>query len=156
MAKKLTARSYADSVTWFREHGFDVLEAPATSNRVFLKKYNCSAAIEADASGNVRVFAWPGLLIGGEISKLVDQGYQKLLKTSKTEIAATSDHLAALHDFAEELKEGVGGTSLYNESLGTVSETYQYDRVKDRDETESARPKRPWQARGSSSKKKPA
>lgn len=156
MAKKLKQRAYADAVTWFREHGFDVLEAPGTSNRVFLKKRNCSAAIEAAPDGSVRVFAWPGYLIGGEISKLVDQGYQKFLKTSKTEVAATADHLAALHDFSEELKEGIGGTSLYNESLGTVSETYQYDRVKDRDEEKSERPQRPWQAGRKASPRKPA
>jgi hypothetical protein len=32
--------------------------------------------------------------------------------------------------------------SLYNESMGTVSESYQYDRVKDRDAEQ--RPARPW------------
>ena len=55
--------------------------------------------------------------------KLVQKGYQKFLKTTKTEIAATSDHLTAMHSFAEELKEqALGLASLYNESLGTVSE----------------------------------
>jgi hypothetical protein len=36
--------------------------------------------------------------------------------------------------------------SLYNESLGTVSESYQYDRIENRDKPEVDRPKRPWQA----------
>jgi len=36
--------------------------------------------------------------------------------------------------------------SLYNESLGTVSESYQYDRIENRDKPEVERPKRPWQA----------
>ena len=35
--------------------------------------------------------------------------------------------------------------SLYNEGLGTVSEAYMYDRVRDRDLPEAERPKRPWQ-----------
>ncbi|HEU5399797.1 MAG TPA: hypothetical protein VFU86_00495, partial [Terriglobales bacterium] len=52
----------------------------------------------------------------------------------------------ALHSFTEELKEALGLTSLYNESLGTVSESYHYDRVKDRDLPEQSRPKRPWEA----------
>jgi hypothetical protein len=65
---------------------------------------------------------------------------------------ATADHLKAMHDFSEELKEGIGATSLYNESLGTVSESYQYDRVKDRDKTEEDRPKRPWQGKEKKSK----
>ena len=31
------------------------------------------------------------------------------------------------------MKEAVGATSLYNESLGTTSDTYVYDRVKGRE-----------------------
>src|SRR5271167_2696373 len=143
--KKVKTKSYEDAVAWFREHGFDVLEAPGTSNRVFLKKYHSSAAIERSEDGGVKIFAYPGYLIGGEISKLVDYGHQKVLKTSKAEYPATADHLKALHDFAEELKEGIGAISLYNEGLGTVSESYMYDRIRDRDLPESERPQRPWQ-----------
>ncbi len=145
MAKKIKTKSYDEAVAWFREHGFDVLEAPGAGHRIFLKKYRCSAAIEPTAEGGVKIFAYPGYMIGGEISKLVDHGYQKVLKTTKGEYPATADHLKALHDFAEELKEGIGAISLYNESLGTVSESYIYDRVRDRDLPESERPERPWQ-----------
>ena len=144
MVKKVASRSFEDAVAWFRDHGFDVLEAPGAGSRVFLKKYHVSAAIER-ADDGVRIFAYPGYLISGEISKLVDHGYQKILKTSKTEVPATADHLTALHEFAEELKEGIGAVSLYNEGLGTVSDSYMYDRVRGRDLPESERPKRPWQ-----------
>ena len=85
---------------------------------------------------------------------MVDHGYQKVLKTSKSTYPATADHLKALHDFSEELKEGLGGVSLYNEGLGTVSESYVYDRVRDRDLPEAQRPKRPWQRAAAG--KKPA
>jgi len=61
-------------------------------------------------------------------------------------VPATADHLKALHQFSEELKEALDIPSLYNESLGTVSESYQYDRIEDRDKPEVERPKRPWQA----------
>ena len=153
MAKKVKTKSYEEAVGWFREHGFEVLEAPGASNRVFLKKYNCSAAIERTDDGGVKVFAYPGYLINGEISKLVDHGYQKVLKTTKAEFPATADHLKALHEFTEELKEGTGAISLYNEGLGTVSESYMYDRVRGRDLPEAERPKRPWQKAAS---KRPA
>ncbi len=156
MAKKVEQKSYDAAVSWLRDHGFDLLEAPGASNRVFLKKYNVSAAIEKQADGTIKIFAYPGYLIGGEISKLVDRGFQKFLKTSKNEFAATADHLKAMHQFAEELKEAIGGTSLYNESLGTVSEAYVYDRVKDRDQPETRRPKRPWQVTARSEKEKRA
>lgn len=145
MSKQTATRTYEEAVAWLREHEFDVLEAPGTNNRVFVKKLNCSAAIEKADDDSVRLFAKPGYLIGGEISKLVDRGYQKFLKTSKAEVPATADHLKAMHQFSEELKEATGAPSLYNESLGTVSDRYVYDRVVDRDQPEAERPKRPWQ-----------
>jgi len=123
MATKVEQRTYEDAVAWLREHGFDLIEAPGTQARVFLKKYGCSAAIQKTEDGGVKIFAYPGYLVGSEISKLVNRGYQQFLKTAKTEIPATADHLKALQQFTEELKEGLGLPSLYNESLGTVSET---------------------------------
>ncbi|HLJ87573.1 MAG TPA: hypothetical protein VKZ53_12175 [Candidatus Angelobacter sp.] len=153
MAKKLKQRTYDEAVAWLREHGFEILDAPGTSGRVFLKKLNCSAAIEKANDDTPRVFARPGYLISGEISRLVDKGYQKFLKTSKAEVPATADHLRAIHEFSEELQEALGGVSLYNQSLGTVSDRYVYDRVKDRDEPESQRPKRAWEGKKATSRK---
>ena len=148
MSTKVEQRTYEEAVSWLREHGFDLIEAPGTPGRVFLKKYNVSAAIQKDGDDGVKIFAYPGYLIGGEISKLVNKGYQQVLKTAKTEVAATADHLKALQQFTEELKEALGLPSLYNESLGTVSESYQYDRIKDRDKPAAERPKRPWEKAG--------
>ncbi|MBV9573150.1 MAG: hypothetical protein JOY93_03785 [Acidobacteriales bacterium] len=148
MITKLEQRTYDDALSWLRDHGFDLIEAPGTPGRVFLKKYFCSAAIQKDADDGVKIFAFPGYLIGSEISKLVNRGYQQFLKTAKTEVPATADHLKALQSFTEEMKEGLGLPSLYNESLGTVSESYQYDRVEDRDKASAARPKRPWERAG--------
>src|SRR4030088_912462 len=148
MTAKVEERTYEDAVSWLREHGFDLMEAPGTQGRVFLRKYNCSAAIQKTDDGGVKVFAYPGYLIGSEISKLVNRGYQQFLKTSKTEVPATADHLKALHSFAEELKVALGLPSLYNESLGTVSESYQYDRVENRDKPAVDQPKRPWEVVG--------
>src|SRR6201997_4740958 len=148
MATKVEERTYEDAVSWLRDHGFDLIEAPGTQNRVFVKKYNVSAAIQKNGDDHVKIFAYPGYLIGGEISKLVNKGYQQFLKTAKTEVAATADHLKALHQFTEEFKEALGLPSLYNESLGTVSESYQYDRIEDRDKPQPERPKRPWQVAG--------
>jgi hypothetical protein len=148
MAKTMEARSYEEALAWLRDHGFDLTEAPGMSGRVFLRKYNVSAAIQQTPDDGVKIFAYPGYLIGSEISKLVNRGYQQFLKTSKTEVPATADHLKALHSFAEELKVALGLPSLYNESLGTVSESYQYDRVKDRDKKPTDRPKRPWEVAG--------
>ena len=84
-------------------------------------------------TASVQILARPGWLLGGEISRLLDRGYQKFLKTTKLEIPATADHLRAIHEFSEELKEAAGAISLYNESLGTTSDVYLYDRVKGRE-----------------------
>ena len=148
MPSKVEQKTFEDAVNYLRENGFDVLEAPGTSGRVFVKKYNVSAAIQKTEDGGVKIFAYPGYLVGTEISKLVNKGYQQFLKTSKTEIPATADHLRALHAFSEELKEALGLPSLYNESLGTVSEAYQYDRIVDRDKPAPERKKRPWEVAG--------
>ena len=142
MTSKVEERTYEEALNWLRDHGFDLIEAPGTQARVFVKKYNVSAAIQKDGDDHIKIFAYPGYLIGGEISKLVNKGYQQFLKTSKTEIPATADHLKALQQFTEELKEGLGLPTLYNESLGTVSNLYLYDRVEGRD---SGQADKPWE-----------
>jgi len=86
MSTKVEERTYEDAVSWLRDHGFDLIEAPGTQNRVFLRKYNVSAAIQKTDDGGAKIFAYPGYQIGGEISKLVNKGYQQFLKTSKTEV----------------------------------------------------------------------
>ena len=148
MAKTIEARTYEEALAWLRDHGFDATDAPGTTSRVFLRKYNVSAAIQKTPEDGVKIFAYPGYLIGSEISKLVNRGYQQFLKTSKAEVPATADQLKALQSFSEEFKMGLGLPSLYNESLGTVSEAYQYDRIENRDKPAVERPKWPWETAG--------
>jgi len=148
MAKTIEARTYEEALAWLRDHGFDITDAPGTTTRVFLRKYNVSAAIQKTPEDGVKIFAYPGYLIGSEISKLVNRGYQQFLKTSKTEVPASAEQLKALQSFSEELKQALNLPSLYNESLGTVSEAYQYDRVENRDKPTVDRPKRPWEVAG--------
>jgi len=147
--KKLMAtikrKSYKQALKWLCENGFTVQETSRKGGPVSVKKYNCSAVIEKNPAGAARLAVFPGNLVGGEVSKLVDAGYQKFLMTSKGKLPATADHLKDLHRFSEELKEAMGASSLYNESLGSVSESCHYDRVKDRDLAEAQRPQRPWE-----------
>ena len=39
----------------------------------------------------------------------------------------------ALHEFDDDLREGLGLTTLYNQALGTTCDDHLYDRVEDRD-----------------------
>jgi len=67
MSKAIEARTYEYALAWLRDHGFDVTEAPGTNGRVFLRKYNVSAAIQKTPEDGVKIFAYPGYLIGSEI-----------------------------------------------------------------------------------------
>jgi len=137
MAKTKQPRSFADALATLAGHQFDVSaarDASGSGAKAFqVRKYGCAAEIAAAADGTTELLARPGWLLNGVISRLVDRGYQKFLKTPQTEIPATAEHLHAIHEFSEELNEGVGATSLYNESLGTTSDRYLYDRVKGRE-----------------------
>ena len=137
MAKKETPRSFNDVLSMLGSQRFDVAPAQEgakrTPNAFQVRKYGCAAEIAAGADGSVQLLARPGWLLNGEISRLLDRGYQKFLKTSHLEIPATADHLRAIHEFSEELKQVTGSMSLYNESLGTTSDVYQYDRVQGRE-----------------------
>ncbi len=146
MAKKTIHRSFNDVLSLLGGQRFDV--APAqdgategnrrVSGAFQVRKYDCAAEIadvpaaKEKGEGSVLMLKRPGWLLGGEISRIVDRGYQKFLKTPKLEIPATADHLRALHSFTEELNEAAGAITLYNESLGTTSDRYDYDRVKGR------------------------
>jgi hypothetical protein len=135
--KKTPPPTFNDVLTLLGSQRFDV--APAQDgakrapNAVQVRKYGCAAEIAPAPDGTVEIVTRPGWLLNGEISRLVDRGYQKFLKTSKLEIPATADHLRALHEFTEELKEAIGAPSLYNQALGTTSDVYDYDRVKGRE-----------------------
>lgn len=137
MAKKITPRTFSDALATLAGHQFDVSSArdgSGSPSKAFqVRKYGCAAEIATAPDGGTLVLARPGWLLGGQIARLVDRGYQKFLKTPKLEIPATADHLRAIHDFSEELKEAAGATSLYNEALGTTSDRYLYDRVKGRE-----------------------
>ena len=136
MAKKTSSRSFNDILALLGGQRFDVAPAQEGAKRVpnavQVRKYGCAAEISPAPDGSVEILARPGWLLNGEIARLLDRGYQKFLKTSKVEIPATADHLRALHEFGEELNEAIGGTTLYNEALGTTSNVYNYDRIKGR------------------------
>jgi hypothetical protein len=156
MAKQQDFRKYDEAVAQLRNDGFNVQNASGASNRVSVTKYSCSAEIEKNGKGCAAISAFPGPVIAGETAKLVHRGYQQFFKTSKLEVPAIADRLKDLAQFTNELKRGIGLLTLWNESLGTVSEGYTYDRVKDRDLSEASRPKRPWEKAVSADGKRPA
>lgn len=131
--------SYSDRLEDLKKQGFSVDRASAGT---LVKKYGCAAILEDTTGGTVRV-GKIGIALEDEIALLVDAGYQKFFRTETgRRLPATAAHLRALHDFQEDLKEALGQISLYNESLGSISEQHMYDRVKDRDH---GRPPKAWE-----------
>jgi len=139
MAKRPRPRNFDEVLSVLGNEKFDVAPALEGANRAAgarrVSKYGVAAEIAPSTQPDAlaRLLARPGWLLGGEIARLTDRGYQKFLKTSKLEIPATAEILRAIHSFSEELKEAIGSLSLYNESLGTTSDRYVYDRVAGRE-----------------------
>ena len=132
--------TFDERLAKLKELKFEV--KPESSTRALVTRGGCAAMIEDAGNGEVKI-GKAGVLIGGEIGMVVSRGYQMFLRTpAGREIPALATHLHALHDFDEDLREGLGLTSLYNLSLGTTSDEHLYDRVEDRDE---APHKHPWE-----------
>jgi hypothetical protein len=143
MARKSRNPNFDQTLELLRAHSFDVSPQAGAAGHVLVSKYG-AAAILAPAKGVPAALAEPpGALVRGEVARLLDRGYQKFIKTSKFEVPATASQLQAIHLFSEELKQLTGATSLYNESLGTTSDLYQYDRLKGREAAQPP-PARPW------------
>jgi len=145
MARKPGKPSFDQILDALRSNGFDVSAYPGVPGGMLAAKHGIAAVITSGSGeAPVALAVHPGVLVRGEVARLLDRGYQKFIKTSQYELPATADQLHAIHTFSEELKLVSGTESLYNESLGTTSDLYHYDRVKGREEL--AQPAaRPWE-----------
>ncbi len=132
-------QTFAERLETLRAQGFIVTNLAGGAVRV--SRGDCAVDLKEEG-GEIRA-GRAGVLIAYEIGALVDGGFQKFFRTpSGRKRPALASELKAIHDFEEDLKEGLGQQSYYNESLGTVSTFYLYDRVKDRDR---GVPKRVWE-----------
>jgi hypothetical protein len=129
--------TFAERLEGLKQGGFTVKALPG--GVTWVERNPC--AVELSAEGGLLHSA--GILMGSEIGALVDAGFQKFFETpSGKRKPALAEELKALHEFEEDLREGLGEESYYNQSLGTVSTFYLYDRLKDRDR---GAPKRIWE-----------
>jgi hypothetical protein len=132
--------TFPERLDALKKSGFTAV--PLADGWVRVAREDCAMDLKEE-SGVVRGAGRAGVPMGPEIGALVDGGFQKFFQTlSGKRKPATAGELKALHDFEEDLKEGLGEESYYNDSLGTVSAFYLYDRVKDRDR---GVPKRAWE-----------
>ncbi|MGA2561315.1 MAG: hypothetical protein ABSF17_16700 [Terracidiphilus sp.] len=144
MARKSRTPDFAQILDTLRAHGFSVTPFTGVQGGILVSKHGAGAVLVPGKDAAVAFWERPGAIVGGQIARLLDRGYQKFLKTPKYELPATAAQLQAIHVFGEELTQLTGGISLYNESLGTTSDLYEYDRLKGREAAEPS-PARPWE-----------
>jgi hypothetical protein len=122
--------TFEDRMQRLRQMDFAVTGDSAGGSRV--SKYGCAAVLKS-GDGNALQIGKAGIVAGSEIATLVNGGFQQFFVTpSGKRFPALAQQLKALHDFQEDLREGLGLVSLYNTSLGTISDRHMYDRVKGR------------------------
>jgi hypothetical protein len=153
MAGKGKTPTFDQLVDALRAESFEVTSSSAVSGAIQVSKNGVAAILAPSGAGKgegsaASVVETPGILVKGEIARLLDRGYQKFIKTSQYELPATAAQLQAIHAFTEELNLATGTMGLYNESLGTTSDLYQYDRLRGR-ETPAPAARRPWELTGS-------
>lgn len=128
---KAKVENFEERIAGLKELRFTATMESAGRCRV--TRDGCGAIIE-DLGGGKMGIGKAGVLVGGEIALLIHGGFQMFLRTpSGKEVPALAPHLKTLHAFDDDLREGLGLTTLYNQALGTVCDDHLYDRVEDRD-----------------------
>jgi hypothetical protein len=140
--ERIKTLTYDDRISAARSAGFRTESTGGGKTRV--ERTGIACVCESGSDGMPVFSTRAGVVMGSEIGTLTDGGYQKFFVTPTGKKKPAQAHeLKAIQDFQEDLREGLGMTSLYNESLGTVSNQYLYDRVEGRDHGTHHKP---WQA----------
>jgi hypothetical protein len=133
--------TFEDHMTAARAAGFRTESATGGKTRV--DRNGIAVVMEPGPDGIPQVTERAGVVMGKEIGTLTDGGFQKFFTTpSGKRKPAQAEELKEIHNFQEDLREALNLTTLYNESLGTVSNLYLYDRVEGRD---SGKHDKPWE-----------
>jgi hypothetical protein len=147
MSRKSRNPNFDQTLEILRAHSFDVRPSAVVSGGVLVSKHGAAAVLVPSASKDpaepVSFAQSPGALVGKQVARLLDRGYQKFIKTPQYEMPASASQLQSIHLFSEELRQLTGVISLYNQSLGTTSDLYEYDRLRGREVAQAA-PVRPW------------
>jgi hypothetical protein len=123
-------RSLKDRLEGARDAGFTVRTDSSGATEV--SRNDCAAVLSSVSGGPPRIERL-GIIDGGAMLSLVDNGYIKTFRCpgSAPRPAIAAD-LERLHAFREDLGAALGIGSLFNESLGTVCDRHEYDRLSGR------------------------
>jgi hypothetical protein len=132
--------TFEDHLAKARAEGFTVQSAGSGTR---IERNGIACVVRPGENNLPKIVERPGVIMGNEIGSLTDGGFQKFFLTpSGKRKPALAEELVAIQNFQEDLREALELTSLYNESLGTVSNKYLYDRVEGRDQAPTHKP---WQ-----------
>ncbi len=132
--------SFSERVEMLKNNGFKA--ETLADGRVKITKHGVGAIIGDEGKGQSQIEK-AGILVGSEITELLNKGYQMFLEDpSGNQLPATAAQLKNLHEFEDDVKEALGLVNLYNTSLGTTSQKHEYDRVYLRD---SGHQPKPWE-----------
>jgi hypothetical protein len=132
--------TFEDHMNAARAAGF---RTESAGGKTRIERNGIAVVMQPGPDGIPQVTERAGVVMGKEIGTLTDEGFQKFFTTpSGKRKPALAEELKEIHNFQEDLREALGLTTLYNESLGTVSNLYLYDRVEGRD---SGKHDKPWQ-----------
>ena len=130
--EKAKTQGFDERMGAARSAGFTT--ASSGGGRTRIERNGVACIAEDGGDGTPRFTERAGVVMGSEIGGLTDGGYQKFFATpSGKRKPAQAHELKEIQNFQEDLREALGLTALYNESLGTVSNKYIYDRVEGRD-----------------------
>jgi len=133
--------TFEDHMSAARAAGFHTESVGGGKTRI--DRNGIAVVLEPGPDGVPQVTERAGVVMGKEIGTLTDEGFQKFFTTpSGKRKPALAQELKEIHNFQEDLREALKLTTLYNESLGTVSNLYIYDRVEGRD---SGKHDKPWE-----------
>jgi hypothetical protein len=131
--QRLRIPSFDERIGQLRQNGFEI--GQMGSGNVRVKRGICAALVENVPGSPPRIVV-AGISSGEEIAVVTHGGYQMFLVTpGGKKMPATAAHLETLHAFTEDLVVGLGLTSYYNTSLGTICEDHSYDRLRGREKT---------------------
>ena len=124
MARKSRTPNFREMLDALRAHSFDVTPYKEVADGMMVSKGGVAAVLVPGntdpkwESGGARLLVTPGVLVRGEIARLLDRGYQKFIKTAQYELPATAAQLHAIQDFTNELNLVTGAIGTLQRSAG--------------------------------------
>ncbi len=113
----------------FEAAGFEVAVSPGSPETLQVKKNNCTRELTRNGAGAWVPAGPPCFLVRSLACELEDRGFQKFWRREDQRFPVRVEELKTLQRFDQQVRELLGLTSLYNESLGTTSARSAYDRL---------------------------